>query len=64
MNHRLHKNVFRRWRGQNEQNGSRIGMSILDFLANEPEPHPLRDNSDPIPRVPMHTPNNQKDSQQ
>ena len=57
----LHKSVFRRWRDQNEQAGSRLGLSILDFLANEPEPHPLLDNFSPNPRVPMH-PQQHKDS--
>jgi len=54
MNSRIHKSVFRRWRDQNERTGSRTGISILDFLANEPEPNPLMDNFNPIPRVPMH----------
>lgn len=50
---RLHKSTFRRWREQNQRNGSPVGAAILDFLSNESEPHLLRGNFDPIPRVLM-----------
>lgn len=64
MNSRLHKSVFRRWRDQNEKEGSGTGFAILDYLANEPEPHPLRDTYEPIPRVPMPAPEKSKDVNQ
>lgn len=60
MTTRLHKNAFRQWRDQNQDNGSPVGAAILGYLTDEPESHPLRDTPHQIPRVPLPAPK-QKD---